>query len=70
MLTTLIWCGQEHHSGDEAELPDDLARKYIAAGSAEHITPPVETAALRTTPAKGKHDVRIQTARTQPRVDR
>ena len=56
--TSLCWGGYWHHSGDETDLPDELARKYIAAGSAEPITPPIECAALHTTPPKGKHDGR------------
>ena len=65
LSTSLRWNGRWHHSGDEIELPDELARKYIAAGSAEPTMPQVETAALHTTPPKGKRDVRIQAARTQ-----
>ncbi len=62
LSTSLVWFGQEYHSGDEVDLPDDLARRYIAAGSAESITPPIECAALQTTPPKGKRDVRNQAA--------
>ena len=62
--TTLIWYGTEYHSGDEIELPDELARKYIAAGSAEPISPPIETAALHTSPPKGRRDVRNTATRT------
>lgn len=65
LSTTLIWHGVEHHSGDEIELPDELARKYIAAGSAERIEQPVETAAIITTPPKGRSDVRNTTARAR-----
>jgi hypothetical protein len=54
--TTLCWAGYWSHSGDEVDLPDDLALRYIAAGSAEPITPPVETAALHTTPPKGRRE--------------
>ena len=60
LSTTLIWKGYAFHSGDEVELTDELARKYISAGSAEPVVPLIETAALHTTPPKGKRDVRIQ----------
>lgn len=63
MNTTLIWYGKEYHSGDEIELPDDIAGRYIAAGSAEPIAPPIETAALQTTPPKGRRHERNATAR-------
>lgn len=66
LLTTLQWAGYWSHSGDEVDLPDDLARRYIAAGSAEVIeqtAPPIETAALQTTPPRGRRDGRTQTAR-------
>lgn len=62
--TTLCWAGYWSHSGDTVELPDDLARRYIAAGSAEPITPPVETAALQTTPPKGRRNERNTATRT------
>ena len=62
--TTLIWYGRPYHSGEEIDLPDDLARKYIAAGSAEQVTPPIETAALITTPLKGRTNVRNAATRT------
>lgn len=68
--TSLCWNGMWNHSGDEIELPDELARKYIAAGSAEPIIPPIETAALITSPPKGRRDVRNQTAGQQSRADR
>ena len=62
LSTTLCWQGYWHHSGDEIDLPDELASKYIAAGSAEPLTQPIETAAIITTPPKGKRDVRNATA--------
>jgi hypothetical protein len=63
LSTTLIWHGYEYHSGDQIELPDELAAKYIAAGSATEVTPPVETAALHTQPHKGRKDGRNATRR-------
>lgn len=63
LSTTLIWNGQEFHSGDEIDLPEHAARDYVRAGSAEFITPPIETAALRTNAPKGRNDVRTKTAR-------
>lgn len=68
LSTSLCWAGNWYHSGDEVLLPDDLALRYIAAGSAERCEsnpPPVETAALQTTPPKGRRDERIPTARRQ-----
>jgi hypothetical protein len=69
LSTSLLWAGYWYHSGDEVDLPDELAHKYIRAGSAELITEPIagpiETAALRTTPPKGKYDVRNPTARAK-----
>lgn len=62
LSTTLIWQGREFHSGDEIDLPDELARKYIRVGSAEQIQPPIETAALQTTPPKGRRNERNTTA--------
>jgi len=59
LSTTLPWAGYWYHSGDEVDLPDEIAARYIAAGSAEPIQPPpVETAALHTTPPRGKRDER------------
>jgi hypothetical protein len=59
----MCWGGTYYHSGDEIDLPDEVAAKYIAAGSAEHIPPAIETAALQTNPPKGKRYVRNATAR-------
>ena len=68
MQTTLIWYGYEYHSGDQIELPDDLAAKYIAAGSAVAVQPQIETAALHTHPHKGKQDGRNKATGTQSRT--
>ena len=63
MQCSLVWYGHVYHEGDEVELPDDVARKYIVAGSAERVTPIVETAtrsqavettAVYTQPFKGR----------------
>lgn len=64
LSTTLIWNGYAHHAGDQVDLPDALALRYIAAGSAEQV-PTIETAALQTTPPKGRNDGRNTTRRTQ-----
>jgi hypothetical protein len=63
LSTSLCWGGVFSHSGDEIELPDDVARKFIAAGSAEPIAPPIETAALQTTPPKGRRNERTTATR-------
>jgi hypothetical protein len=65
LSTSLYWGGYWHHSGDEVDLPDELARKYIVAGSAEPIAQPIETAALQTTPPKGRRNERITAAGRQ-----
>lgn len=65
LSTTLFWSGCWYHSGDEVDLPDDLARKYIAAGSAEEVQPQVETAAIYTDRFKGKRDARNQATRSR-----
>jgi hypothetical protein len=64
LSTSLCWEGAWHHSGDEVDLPNELARKYIAAGSAEPIAPAIETAAEITSPPKGKRNVRNAAARS------
>ncbi len=60
LSTSLCWAGVWNHSGDEVDLPDDLALRYIAAGSAEPVAAPVECMAMQTTPPKGKRYERIQ----------
>jgi hypothetical protein len=71
LSTSLLWEGYWFHSGDEINLPDELARKYIAGGSADLIEPPIETAALRTQPAKGHQDAsRTTTTRKAARSNR
>lgn len=35
--TSVIWYGREFHHGDEIDLPDDVAAKYIATHQAEPI---------------------------------
>ena len=64
MNTFLIWGGVEYMAGEEVDLPADVAAAYVRTGQAEQIKQPIETAALRTTPPKGKQDVRIQAARS------
>ncbi len=69
LSTSLYWSGFWNHSGDEIELPDELARKYIAAGSAEAVAQPIESAALRTQPTKGRNDGgNIRTTTTRARA--
>lgn len=65
MNTTLVWYGYEYHAGDVADLPDDVATRYIVTNQAEPISPPIETAALQTTPPKGRRDARIQNTRAR-----
>lgn len=63
--TQLIWYGREYLPGEQIELPDNDARRFIASGQAQPVTPQIETAALHTTPPKGKQDGRISSARRQ-----
>ena len=52
--TSVVWHGREYHHGDEIDLPDDVAMRYIATHQAEAIVataPPVE-AMMRDTKAQ------------------
>lgn len=51
-------------AGEEADLPADVAAAYIRTNQAELITPPIECAALQTTPPKGKRYERNTATRT------
>lgn len=62
--TFLIWRGVEYMAGEEADLPADVAAAYIRTNQAELITPPIECAALQTTPPKGKRYERNTATRT------
>lgn len=62
LSTCLQWNGRMYYDGDQIDLPNDVAERYVATNQAERIPPPIETAALRTLPAKGTQDVRVQTA--------
>lgn len=57
--TQLIWYGREYEPGEQIELPDADAQRFIARGMALPIVSVIETAALHTTPPKGKQDGRI-----------
>lgn len=52
MTTFLIWHGQQVMPGEEVDLPDDVARRYLATNQAESIqqrepaTTVVEAAAI------------------------
>lgn len=66
LKTCLQWYGRLYNDGDEIDLPDNVASRYIATNQAEPIpqpSPVVETAALRTQPSRGRKDVRIQATR-------
>lgn len=64
LSTTLVWKGYAYHSGDQVDLPSDLALRYVQAGSAEIVEQPVETAALQTTAPKGRNNGRTQAGRS------
>jgi hypothetical protein len=65
LTTGMWWQGVIRYDGDVVEMPDDVAQRYIDTRQAEPLDEPqpVETAALRTTPARGKHDGRLTAAR-------
>lgn len=51
MTTFLSWYGQQVMPGEEIDLPDDVARRYLATNQAEEIEqqeakPVIEAAAL------------------------
>lgn len=41
MTTFLVWYGQQVMPGEEIELPDDVARRYLATNQAEAVEQPV-----------------------------
>lgn len=63
----LFWYGREYSPGDQIDLPEADAIRLLARGYAVSVDSPpvVETAALRTTPPKGKQNVRNTAARTK-----
>ena len=62
--TFVVGPAGEFHAGDYMELPADEAARFIERGMATAVEV-IETAATRTTTAKGRNDARIQTARTR-----
>jgi hypothetical protein len=65
--TQLIYFGREYEPGDEVELPDLEARRFIERGLAVEcaaISPPEQA----TEPIARKRDVRNTTARPKSRV--
>lgn len=69
LTTGCWWYGVLRNADDIVEMPDAVAQRFIATNQAERITshesPPIETAALRTQPARGKHDGRNKTTRLE-----
>ena len=65
MTTFLMWGGMQYMAGEEVDLPAEIAAAYIRSNQAELIEQPIETAALRTTPPKGKYDARTTATRTR-----
>ncbi len=49
--TSLVWYGREYHHGEEIDLPDDVAKRYIATRQAEPVVAaaPVAEAMMRDT---------------------
>jgi hypothetical protein len=37
--TSLVWYGREYHHGEEIDLPDAVAKRYIATRQAELVEP-------------------------------
>lgn len=67
-LTTGCWYqGILRNDGDIVEMTDAVARRFLDTRQAEivedHEPSPIETAALRTLPARGRHDGGNKTAR-------
>ena len=44
LLTAMAGVNFSHNAGDEIELTDDQALRYVAAGIAEIVTPAIEKA--------------------------
>lgn len=69
LTTGCWWYGVLRNADDIVEMPDAVARRFIATNQAEQVDIPgpssIETAALRTQPAKGKNDGRNTTTRRQ-----
>jgi hypothetical protein len=63
--TQLIWYGREYAPGDQIELPDSDAQRFLERGMATLATPPVavEVAALPTYDRGRKHNGRNTTRR-------
>jgi hypothetical protein len=56
--TQLIWYGREYLPGDQIELPEADARRFLERGMASLPAPEIETAAIQTHTPKGKRDGR------------
>lgn len=68
LTTSLLWNGRLYSHGDEVDLPDNIAGRYISTNQAEPVNPTqpdIETAALRTQPARGRKDVRTTATRSR-----
>jgi hypothetical protein len=63
--TQLIWLGREYEPGQQIDLPDEDAKRFLERGMASAVTPPVEVAAI--TYDRGRKHGRIPSTRTQPR---
>jgi hypothetical protein len=60
--TQLIWYGREYEPGEQIELPDIEAKRFIERGMALPIAAPIEVAALPTY-EKGRQHGRNSTTR-------
>jgi len=63
MNTFLIWYGQQVLHGEEIDLPDDVAQRYVATCQAERVeeqpaAPPVEAAAVNRMQPNAARDLR------------
>jgi len=62
MKTFLLWHGRSVHAGEEIDLPDEVAKAYMATGQADAITPTkapiVESAHLNRSQPSAMRDMR------------
>lgn len=67
LTTSLLWYGKFYGHGDEIDLPDGIAQRYIDTRQAERIecaaVAPQEAAVIPTPTFKGNKHGRIQNSR-------
>lgn len=62
LSTSLPWYGVTYHDGDEVDLPDEVAARYVATRQADPVNtePEIETAMLQQPTQRGKRYERHQ----------